>query len=129
MTNPAIPGEAQPLPVVLMVDDDLELLEEYRELLECDGICAAICDDPYRALSIVRDTPSISFVLTDLRMDGLNGAELIDQMRSEFASRSLRFALVTGATEVRQNLCGPDVDIIYKPVSGEDLVALIGSRR
>lgn len=125
MTNAASPTEAQSLPVVLMVDDDLDLLEEYRELLECDGICAAICDDPYRALDMVRDTPSIGFVLTDLRMDGLNGAELIVRMRTEFPSRALSFALITGATEVRPGLCGPDVHIVYKPVSGEDLVALI----
>lgn len=129
MTNAAIPADAQSLPIVLMVDDDLDLLEEYRELLECCGLCAAICDDPFRAAEMVRNIPSIGFILTDLRMDGLDGAALIDQLRSEFPDRHLRYALVTGATEVRQDLCGPDVDIVYKPVSAEDLVALIGSRR
>lgn len=117
----------QPLgaPCVLMVDDDLELLEEYRELLECDGLASAICNCPARAIDLLRATRSIHVVLSDLRMDGMDGITMIRTMRAAVPDRPLGFALVTGSTELDAKCVGHDVRVLYKPVDPDELVATI----
>lgn len=112
-------------PCVLMVDDDLELLEEYRELLECDGLTSAICNSPIRAVDMLRATQSIQVVVSDLRMNGMDGITMIKAMRSAAPDRQLAFALVTGATEIDPDFAGHDVRVLYKPVDPDELIATI----
>ena len=112
-------------PVVLMVDDDQELLEEYQELLECDGVDALICNDPFRAIEIVSENNSISVVLSDLLMEGMDGLTMISRMQQAVVDRNLHFALITGAREVQPNLPGSSVRVLYKPVDPDILVRTI----
>ena len=113
-------------PDVLMVDDDLDLLEEYRELLECYGVSVAICDSPVKAIDLVRNSASINVVMSDLRMSEMDGATMFDQIRNAVGpDRKIAFALVTGAHDVEPALCGPDVQVLYKPVDPEDLLTII----
>lgn len=112
-------------PVVLMVDDDQELLEEYQELLECDGVDALICNDPLRAIEMVCENRSIEVVLTDLFMDGMDGLTMINRMQETLTDRSLHFALITGASEVQPDLPGSNVCILYKPVDPDQLISTI----
>lgn len=111
--------------VVLLVDDDQELLEEYQELLECDGIDALICSDPFQALEMVSENRSIEVVLTDLLMDGMDGLTMISRMQQTVSDRPLHFAIITGASEVPTDLPGSNVRVLYKPVDPDDLVGTI----
>lgn len=120
-----VPDSGPQCPTILMVDDNLEMLEEYRELLECDGLIATICDCPARAIDLLRDSPTISVVLTDLRMDGMSGTTMIEKMRTTVPDRQLSFALVTGATELGPELPNAEVRVLFKPVEPDQLVAMI----
>lgn len=112
-------------PVVLMVDDDQELLEEYQELLECDGVVALICSDPFKAVEIVCENNAISVVLTDLLMDGMDGLTMISRMQQAVSDRALHFALITGAREIQPDLPNSNVRVLYKPVDPDILVGTI----
>lgn len=112
-------------PAVLMVDDDQELLEEYQELLECDGVDTLICNDPLQAIAMVCEDSSIEVVLTDLLMDRMDGLTMISRMQQSVTDRALHFALITGASEVQPNLPGSNVRILYKPVAPDELVETI----
>lgn len=112
-------------PRVLMVDDDLELLEEYRELLECEGVASAICDSPVMAVRLLSEIQSIDVVLSDLLMEGMDGIAMINAMRLVVPDRQLAFALVTGSTEIEPGLAGHDVRVLYKPVDADELIDAI----
>lgn len=102
---------------VLLVDDEEIVLDEYREFLEFEGIYCATQSLPERASEMVLARPEIRVVVTDLRMPGLDGEELIRLLRSHLPEdRKVRFIVLTGygANGLRDRL--PDVPILDKPV-------------
>ena len=76
--------EARPLshePSVLLVDDDIEVIEAYRQTLELEGFAVRAHRDPRAALAtITRDF--IGAVLTDVRMPGGDGLDLLARIRA-----------------------------------------------
>lgn len=71
-------------PVVLLVDDDKDVLDEMRELIETadfDCLTANSADEALRR--IVRDESSIDLLVTDLNMGvGGSGLDLIRELNS-----------------------------------------------
>ncbi|HKU04751.1 MAG TPA: response regulator [Bradyrhizobium sp.] len=78
---------------VLVVDDDPYSAEELAEAFEDAGIAASWSSDPEEALRRGAD-PSIRLVITDLRMPGIGGEQLIAQLHAE--RPDLRFIVITG---------------------------------
>ena len=62
---------------VLLVDDEVGILEEYREWFALRGINCSIENDALNACDLIIRSPRIKVVVTDLRMPGLNGADMI----------------------------------------------------
>jgi CheY-like chemotaxis protein len=68
---------------VLLVDDEVALLRTTQRLLEQAGHRVTTCDDPRRAVDLVRAQPSAFDVLvTDHEMPDLNGLELTKRLRA-----------------------------------------------
>ncbi len=66
---------------ILVVDDEPEIAEELTEFLEsCDFPCASAFSAG-DALSKISDDPSITLVMTDMRMPGQDGAALIKELK------------------------------------------------
>lgn len=79
--------------VILIVDDDPYCAEELAEALENAGLSVSWCSDPTEALRL-GTYPVTRLVITDLRMPGIGGERLIEQLH---ASRpELRFIIITG---------------------------------
>ncbi len=65
---------------ILLVDDDYNILTVLKMRLELMGLNVTACDNPLKALDLFKDG-DFDLVLTDQRMDGLKGVELLTKIK------------------------------------------------
>jgi CheY-like chemotaxis protein len=72
---------------VLVVDDEEDLRDSMRDLLEHDGYCVVTARDGREALDALVQIEHLCLVLLDLLMPRMNGWEFFDSLRArpEFA--------------------------------------------
>jgi DNA-binding response OmpR family regulator len=81
---------------VLIVDDNLALAENIAEFLSMEGYRTEVAGSGEEALpKAVGD--DLTVLLTDFRLPGLNGAQLIDEVRR--MRDDLRFIVMSGHTD------------------------------
>ena len=68
-----------PPPQILVIDDDLDILQVMQIRLKLMGYRVVTCIDPREALSVF-EQGNFSIVLTDQRMEGLRGSDLIREI-------------------------------------------------
>lgn len=68
--------------MILVVDDDKVLTRLLRDLLENAGFTVMVANDGKEAYDHLRD-PDCKCMLLDMRMPGINGAELLMLMAAE----------------------------------------------
>ncbi len=71
----------KPKRTILCVDDDERALSIRKVMLQTRGYRVLTCCDPESAVEIMKEG-GIDLVLTDLMMPKLNGARLIDQLKT-----------------------------------------------
>jgi two-component system response regulator MtrA len=64
---------------VLLVDDDPDIRVMYGGRLSADGFEVSFAADGHQALVAVADLPAM--ILLDLRMPGIDGLEVLDQLK------------------------------------------------
>lgn len=111
---------------VLLVDDEDQILEEMRECLEAEDITCIIARDAAEALELVRATPKLDAVITDIRMPGMDGLEFTRILKhKEKAGRALAVVILTGHAgydEAVEAMQAGAEDFLSKPVSASHLV-------
>lgn len=111
---------------VLLVDDEEQILEEMRECLEAEDIGCILAHDAAEALELVRNTPGLDAVITDIRMPGMDGLELTRILkRKEKAGKALAVVILTGHAgyeEAVEAMQAGAEDFLSKPVSASHLV-------
>ena len=123
--EPTLPnaGSAAPVdrPCVLVVDDDAACLEEYSATLDELRFPFRALQAPEFAMEIVLGDPSIGIVLTDIRMPGMNGIELIGKIREKITDgRFIVPIVITGYADIDLAVAAmrfDAVDFLRKPVS------------
>jgi two-component system, cell cycle sensor histidine kinase and response regulator CckA len=108
---------------ILLVDDDQDVRDIMREMLERSGFAVIPSQDGINALKVVEEYPGfIDLLLTDIRMPEMAGPELAEEakllrplMRVLFVSADASAALASG--ELDQNAL-----ILPKPFSRGTLV-------
>jgi signal transduction histidine kinase/ActR/RegA family two-component response regulator len=104
---------------VLLVDDDVRNLLALTPLLEQWGLDVMAAGDGEEALETLESADEFSVVLMDIMMPGMDGLEVIKQMRQRHAFRDLPVVALTaraGDEDRRQCLAaGADVFVV-KPV-------------
>ncbi len=127
LIGPASPDMSDPAsPLVLIVDDNLDILPEYQEILELEGIASLISSDPLEAVSLALLKDQLRLIITDLHMEKLDGFGLITQIRSRISpERNLSFIILTGDVSCAHHQTFPEVPVLLKPVSLTSLVAEI----
>lgn len=111
-------------PLVLLIDDEQEILQEYSEFFELEGIDCLVCADPVEAVRMVLDQPDIRLVITDRKMERLDGISLIRSLRAKLSpQRRVDFLLLTGDTY--SSIEEKDVRVISKPADIGTLLAII----
>ncbi|KAA0874088.1 response regulator transcription factor [Nitrincola tapanii] len=112
---------------VLIVDNEPLILEELLELLVQEGYECVLSASADEALACFQQDPSIALVLTDLKMPGKDGIELIHALRqvAKESNRPLESILFTGQAEkddVVMALKAGIADYYQKPIDPVSLL-------
>lgn len=110
---------------VLIVEDDPDCLAEYQELAERLGYPCLAASDGESALRMISEDRRIGLVVIDIRMPGMDGLTLLDELSDRFMPiRPLVAVVVTGQTSIEDAvhaMRSNAVDYLEKPVSLEGL--------
>jgi CheY-like chemotaxis protein len=78
----------------LIVDDDPEVREIFAETLEVYGYTVSAAASGQEALDILGGSPDIQMMISDVRMPGMSGLELVE--RAVAAHPDLKVILISG---------------------------------
>lgn len=118
---------AAPRRKIVIVDDDVMIREIVRLALDHAGYYVIAVGEPERALTVVR-TEKPDLVIMDLYMPGLDGRELIRELKADPEIAATPVILFSGSDEaidVVSGLQSGAVEYLGKPVDGEVLLAKI----
>jgi DNA-binding response OmpR family regulator len=113
---------------VMIVDDDSEFLQELKEILDLSGYEVTQISDPKAVVRKAADmVPDV--ILLDLKMEGLNGFEVADQLKHNDKTGHVPIIAMTGFfTEEEHmalmNICGIE-RCILKPFNPLDVISAI----
>ena len=116
------PSAAQSRPRrILVVDDDPLALRLVERLLVQIGVTVSTASNGNAALAILEQTP-VGMVLTDLRMDGMDGAALMQAVRSRWAGVPVVVMTTYGTIETAVELMRDGAtDFVTKPLDARTL--------
>jgi two-component system response regulator HydG len=112
---------------MLIVDDDVEMREALGNLFMGDGHACELAADASTALEIV-DRQTVDVIISDVRMDGMNGLELLDRVRRSHPA--LPFVLITGVGGVSQAVEAIKrgaFEYVLKPFDANDLRTVVAA--
>ncbi|MNV34068.1 Blue-light-activated protein [compost metagenome] len=108
--------------VVVVVEDDANVRDMVRECLVELGMQVMTAANGEEGLELVRSTPGMNLLVTDVGLPGLNGRQLADAARA--AHPGLRVLLMTGYAEsaaTDRGFLANGIELIVKPFSLEVL--------
>jgi DNA-binding response OmpR family regulator len=114
-------------PLVLIVEDDVDLGSSIVEYLKEEGIDAKLARDGDQAMRMV-DSMSPSVVVLDLMMPRRDGFSVLRELRSDGRISTLPVIVVTAIFGLSERLYATELgaaDYITKPFRLEDLLARI----
>ncbi len=108
----------------LLVDDEAVIVKGLRRLIDWSALNVQIVGEATDGLTAAEmiEKYAPDFVISDIRMPGLSGLDLME--RSRMGVRSPKFIFISGYEEfeyVHQALTGGAVDYLLKPVSADAL--------
>ena len=111
---------------VLVVEDEASVRDLIREVLEDLGYRALVAQDGPSGLKLLQSGASIDLVITDVGLPGLNGRQMVDQVKD--TRPGLRVLFITGYAEnamFGNGHLAPDMQMITKPFAIETLATRI----
>jgi len=109
----------------LLVDDEPSVCLVLSEGLSAEGYDCQACLSAEDALDLMQREP-FDIVITDLRMPGMSGLELLEKAHKEYPRTA--FLMVTGEDDVRLGIRAMKlgaVDYLLKPIELEAVVASV----
>lgn len=94
---------------ILIIDDEEQVLEMMKEILEEEGYYSDVCTSGEDALKMV-ENGRYKLVISDVRMQGMDGFKVLEEMKQRF--QDIRVILMTGYTD--------DYDISNALILGAD---------
>lgn len=112
---------------ILFVDDEVAVLGGIERLLNKyhDRWEMTYIEQPAAAWKVLQ-RQKFDAVVTDLRMPGMNGLELLERIRNTDQTRGIPVVVLTGMSDCdlkRQAILLGAADLLRKPVDRDDLVA------
>ncbi|MDD4973118.1 MAG: response regulator [Bacteriovorax sp.] len=83
---------------ILIVDDEKELLEMYREFFEMDGFDVTTASSAPEGLEAYKNNLNIRLIISDANMGKMSGIEFLKALKSTYKTIPI-FYLSTGALE------------------------------
>lgn len=117
---------------ILIVEDDPNLLEGIRAILELDGYHVQTAENGMQALHLLRNATLLpDLIVSDIMMPMLDGLQLLQAVRKEPKWLAIPFIFLTAKSEKidmqRGKILGVD-DYLVKPFDGEELLIAVESR-
>ena len=110
---------------VLIVEDDADIRDGVRILLESEGYAVMEAEDGRQGLYCLND--EVDLVILDVMMPGMDGFETLEEIRKESSLPILMFTSKNdSASKVRGLRAGAD-DYLTKPFDMDELIARIVS--
>ena len=108
---------------IAVVDDDAAVCESMRFLLEADDLNARMY---LRGAEFLRDSPDVACLIVDYLMPGLNGLDLISELRQR-GSGVPAIMITAGSTRVIEQRAAElgIQQILQKPLLGQALLCAI----
>jgi DNA-binding NtrC family response regulator len=108
-------------PAILVVEDEPSLLMVVAETLRDAGFVVWEAGNGEIALGIIKTRPDIGLLITDVKMPGMNGYQLVDaglSLRPE-----LKVMLMTGYAHdpVPKSIAQAKIPVLHKPFDFEKL--------
>jgi DNA-binding NtrC family response regulator len=116
-------------PTVLIVDDNVALAENLAEILASEGLAAASVATPEAALARVSEG-DIAALITDFRLPGMNGADLIAEIRRRgYALPAIVVSAHTDPDTIASSGSAGALLVLPKPVDIGRLIETVGRLR
>jgi len=110
---------------ILIVDDEPNIIEEIQESLEDAGFHCLTAPNAEIALRIVKQHPGISLVISDHKMPGMHGRELLSQIRS-LKQQKCGCILMSGHLKISSDdIDDGNITLLRKPFDIEALLAKV----
>ncbi len=114
-------------PPILIVDDDPDLRDIVRSILEPAGFAVTEASDGGQALLEVRARPP-ALIILDYMMPRVTGPEVCDQLKQDAVLQHVPIIMLTGKSEVQDKVfclnAGAD-DYLVKPFEPQELLARV----
>ena len=114
---------------ILVVDDEEMILELMAETITDTGYECFVANNVDAAVEIVKTTPGIVLIVTDLEMPGKTGADLIKIIEAD-CEQQIKFIVMSGHGSPRVEENGIDIasyPFLRKPLGIESLIEKISS--
>lgn len=113
---------------ILVIDDDRELLQELKEMLEGAGYDITAVGDGFSAVNAAKAIRP-DLILLDLRMEAMSGFEVADRLKGFSQTHRIPVVAMTGYYTLKEhswlmNFCGIK-RCIRKPFHPLDVIAEI----
>ena len=112
---------------ILIADDDPDLRDIVRSILESSGFSVTEASDGEQAFQAVRGHPPDLMIL-DYMMPRLTGPELSQRIKQDVLLRHVPIIMLTGKSEVQDKVRGIDAgadDYLIKPFEPQELLARV----
>ena len=117
------------VPTVLIVDDNVALAENLAEILASEGLATASVATPEAALARVSEG-DVAALITDFRLPGMNGADLIAEVRRRgYALPAIVVSAHTDPDTIASSGSAGALLVLPKPVDIGRLIATVGRLR
>ncbi|UCD57932.1 MAG: response regulator [Candidatus Hydrogenedentota bacterium] len=110
---------------ILLVDDDHEFRDGIRRMFEESGYTVAIACDGQEAIDIL-SKDAFDLVVSELRLPGLNGIELMKEISRKRMNVSVIFLTAYGEIESYMDLMNMGAfDYLNKPVREKEILSVV----
>lgn len=116
-------------PQILVVDDNSEVLQSLKLILEESGFHVITSQSGKEALSVLKnaDRPP-DLIISDIKMPGMDGYELFNNLMENKKLRGIPFIFLTALDSEKKIVKGKALgvdDYLTKPFNEEDLLAVV----
>lgn len=115
---------------VLVIEDEESIRENVRDLLEAEGFDVVTADDGVAGVAAAfEDRPDL--ILCDIMMPGLDGYEVLEQVRANPDLGLTPFVFLTALadrSDVRKGMSVGADDFVTKPFASEELLSAVRAR-
>lgn len=112
---------------ILIADDEEDIRELLSDFMSGEGYECLIAADAFEALQKFRSTPDIDLIMSDIRMPGRTGIELLDDVKQ--LDEDVMMVMITAVKDVESAIAAMSkgaYDYVSKPFKLNEVAAIAG---